>query len=390
MEENRNPTEWFDDYAENEDAVQVQEYDITASPNDFTVKALFSFLKSGLVRIPSFQRSFVWDKKRASKLIESIILGLPIPQLFIYEQDRDRFLVIDGQQRLLSIYYFIVQRFPRKQKRGELQKIFYQEGYIPESALDDDDYFQDFSLLLSEASPHQRNKLNGLNYETLGEYKSQLDLHPIRTIVVKKNEPKEDDSSVYEVFSRLGSGDVDLRPQEIRTRMYHSEFYEILYAMNTNKMWRKLTNLDEPDSHMTDVEILFRGFAMLIDGKNYAPSMVRFLNQFSKKCMSHSAKQNEYLKDLFESFLNACSNLPCNAFMNKRGDRFYVALYEAVFVAACGRAFAKRSLIKDPLEIQWIQALKTDQDFIAASSVAATGKATVAKRLQIALKTVGF
>lgn len=389
MEENKILEEWFDDYAENEDALQVQDYDITASPNDFTVEALFSFLKSGMVRIPSFQRSFVWDRKRASKLIESIILGLPIPQIFIYQQDRNRFLVMDGQQRLLSIYYFFVQRFPRREKRGELQGIFDQESCISESALEDDNYFQDFKLLLPEASPHKRNKLNGLNYETIGEHKSRLDLRPIRTIVVKKNEPKEDDSSVYEVFNRLNSGSVTLRPQEIRTRMYHSEFSKVLYAMNTNGMWRRLTNLDEPDSHMKDVEILLRGFAMLLDGKGYASPMVKFLNQFSKQCMSHGAKQNEYLKDLFASFLNACTHLPDNAFMNPRTNRFHVALYEAVFAAACGRAFAERSLVKDPLNFQWLQSLKADQEFIAASSVAATGKTNVEKRLHIAQKIAG-
>ena len=95
--------DWFDDYAEGVDELQVDEYDITATPNDFNVMTLHSFIESGAVRIPGFQRNFVWDLGRASKLIESLILGLPVPQLFLYEQARNRFLVIDGQQRLMSI-----------------------------------------------------------------------------------------------------------------------------------------------------------------------------------------------------------------------------------------------------------------------------------------------
>ena len=123
MKENGN-ADWFEDYTEDADELQVEEYDVTAAPNDFNVMTLHSFVESGAVRIPGFQRNFVWDLGRASKLIESLILGLPVPQLFLYEQERNKFLVIDGQQRLMSIYYFIKKRFPRKEKRGELRSIF--------------------------------------------------------------------------------------------------------------------------------------------------------------------------------------------------------------------------------------------------------------------------
>src|ERR1700730_2805766 len=97
-----NGLEWFDDYVDDSDDSQIDEYDITAAPNDFNVLTIFSFLESGSVRIPGFQRNYVWDLGRASKLIESLILGLPVPQVFLYEVERNRFLVIDGQQRLMS------------------------------------------------------------------------------------------------------------------------------------------------------------------------------------------------------------------------------------------------------------------------------------------------
>lgn len=195
--------EWFDDYAEEEDDLQIDEYDITATPNDFNVSTLFNFIESGAVRIPGFQRNFVWDQVRASKLIESLILGIPVPQLFLYEQARNRFLVIDGQQRLMSIYYFIKRRFPRKEKRVEIRAIFDREGKIPDEVLHDDQYFDDFKLKLSEKLPNQTNKFHALNYSTLGDYKTQFDLRPIRNIIVKQNSPAGDDSSMYEVFNRL-------------------------------------------------------------------------------------------------------------------------------------------------------------------------------------------
>ena len=76
---------------------------------------------------------------------------------------------------------------------------------------------------------------------------------------------------MYEVFNRLNTGGINLRPQEIRTSMYHSPFYDMLYRVNTTPQWRRLLRTPEPDLHMKDIEILMRGFAMLIDGPNYTP-----------------------------------------------------------------------------------------------------------------------
>ncbi|WBL39963.1 DUF262 domain-containing protein [Bacillus velezensis] len=126
---------------QSESGESFEEFDITASPNDFNIKTLFDFIESGVVKIPGFQRNYVWDQNRASKLIESIIIGLPIPQIFLYERLRNKFLVIDGQQRLMSIYYFIKGRFPKKDVRSGLREIFEQTGKIPDDILSNNDYF---------------------------------------------------------------------------------------------------------------------------------------------------------------------------------------------------------------------------------------------------------
>lgn len=372
---------WFEDYAESEDDIQISEYDITSTPNDFNVITLFNFVESGAVRIPGFQRNFVWDLSRSSKLIESLILGLPVPQLFLYEQSRNRFLVIDGQQRLMSIYYFVKKRFPRKEKRSELRTIFDSNGGIPDEILHDDQYFQAFSLRLPEKLPNHKNKFKGLNYATLGEYKTQFDLRPIRNVVVKQNAPAEDDSSMYEVFNRLNTGGINLRPQEIRTSMYHSDFYEMLYNLNGQNDWRRILRSQEPDLHMKDIEILLRGFAMLIDGQNYAPSMVRFLNQFSRRCKEHTSDQNSYLDKLFLSFLAACSDLPDDAFYNKKNRRFNIALYEAVFTATCADAFRDRREVQSKISESQLTALESDPDFVKAALEGTTGTSNVTARL---------
>lgn len=382
-------TGWFDDYAEEADDLQVDEYDITATPNDFNVITLHNFVESGAVRIPGFQRNFVWDLSRASKLIESLILGLPVPQLFLYEQARNRFLVIDGQQRLMSIYYFIKKRFPKKEKRVELRAVFDKEGKIPDEILHDDDYFQSFNLKLAERLPNHPNKFKGLNYATLSDYKTQFDLRPIRNVVVKQNAPTDDDSSMYEVFNRLNTGGINLRPQEIRTSMYHSKFYIMLYHINSDPEFRRILRSPEPDLHMKDIEILLRGFAMLIEGADYAPSLVKFLNQFSRKCESHDDDKNSYLEGLFRSFLKSCSALEDTAFLNKKNRRFNIALFEAVFTAVCETAFNERRLLKGTIDGARIATLENDTEFVKASIEGTTRTANVSKRIQRARDIVG-
>ena len=388
MDQNGRP-DWYDDYAEDKEELQIEEYDISASPNDFNVMTLHSFVDSGSVRIPGFQRNFVWDIGRSSRLIESLILGLPVPQLFLYEQERNKFLVIDGQQRLMSIYYFIKKRFPRKERRDEIRRIFDQEGTVPDSVLYDDKYFQTFNLRLASSLPNRKNKFSGLNYATLGDYKTQLDLRPIRNIVVKQNAPSGDDSSMFEVFNRLNTGGVNLRPQEIRTSMYHSDFYRMLYRINAETRWRRLLRSDTPDLHMKDIEILLRGFAMLVDSDNYTPSMVRFLNLFSKNCMNNNAEKNEYLERLFDSFLHACVKLPADVFSNKRNNRFNIALYEAVFAVSGKGAIAERRPIDGLLNARKIRDLEQDKAFSEASLVSTTSTANVKKRLNRAAAIVG-
>jgi hypothetical protein len=93
---------------------------------------------------------------------------------------------------------------------------------------------------------------------------------------------------------------------------------------------------------MKDVEVLLRGLAMLIDADNYAPSMVKFLNQFSRRARGYDERRNKYLYELLKSFFDACEDLPRDAFLNKKNKRFNVALYEAAFAPRAGRLTRKK------------------------------------------------
>lgn len=380
--------EWFEDENDLEELeYPLHEYELTASPNDFNILTLYNFIESATVRIPGFQRNYVWDIKRASKLIESLIIGLPVPQIFLYEEARNKFLVIDGQQRLMSIYYFIKQRFPREEKRTELRQIFDEQGKIPDLIFDDDNYFVKFNLKLPEQLPSQKNKFNDLNYSSLGDYRSAFDLRPIRSVIVKQVSPKDDDSAIYEIFNRLNSGGVNLKPQEIRMSLYHSDFYNMLYRMNTRKEWRRLTGISEPDLHVKDLEFLLRGFAMLIDGDHYNPSMVKFLNAFSLKAKTFGAEKIQYLERLLISFLESCSELDNDAFQSSI-NRFSITIFESIFAAACRTAYAQKTLVKSRITAESVSNLKSDGKFLGASEKTTASKANVSIRLQRAREII--
>jgi hypothetical protein len=375
------PVEWWDDPAtaeEDDESAVIREYDISSNPNDFNISTIMSFLESGNVKIPVFQRNYVWDIKRASKLIESIIIGLPIPQIFLFEESRNRFLVIDGQQRLMSIYYFIKRRFPRKHKRVDLRRIFDELGSLPDSIVHDNEYFCDFNLKLNDRTP---NPLHGLNYSRLGELKSQFDLRTIRNVIIKQNRPAEDDSSIYEIFNRLNSGGINLGPQEIRASLYHSEFYTMLARINADARWRKIIGLDDPDLHMKDIETILRGFALLMYGREYRPSMTRFLNDSSRKLQKLPSESVSYLEALFMSFLEACKELPPKAFYGKMGA-FTISIYDAVFAAVCKSALEDKTVLKAPVDPVAIFTLKEDSAFVDASQSRTAGKGNVLKRLE--------
>lgn len=375
-------TKWFDSDPQIEEAYSINEYEITTSPNDFNIKTMYDFIKSEAIKIPGFQRNYVWDIKKASRLIESIIIGLPIPQIFLYQESRNKFLVIDGQQRLMSLYYFIEQRFPKYEKRTILRRIFEENGKIPDDILGNDDYFTKFNLQLPSTLPNQPNKLHRINYSTLDEYKVEFDLRTIRNIIIKQNFPENDNSCIYEIFNRLNSGGTNLKPQEIRTSLYYSSFYNMLYRLNTQPGWRQIIGVEEPDLNMKDIEILLRGFAMLIEREEYQSSMVKFLNSFSMNCKKMNNEQIDYFEKLFHSFLESCSILPERSFYQKKTNKFSPSIFEAVFVAQCGESFEARKFVEGKLHSGKLEELKSDPEFVEAIQSQTTSKENVNKRLR--------
>jgi len=378
---------WYDnepyESEDDQEDVAIKEYDITSTPNDFNISTLFSLMDKGIVKIPPFQRNYVWDIKQASKLIESIILGLPIPQVFLYEKGKNNFLVIDGQQRLLSIFFFIKQRFPSDEGRKILREYLTGSETISEAILSNDKYFDNFSLKLPSPIASEKNKFDNLKYGQLeDELKHAFDyLRTFRSVVIKQNAPDDEDSSMYEIFNRLNTGGQKLKPQEIRMSLYYSSFYNMLFEINNEKQWRNILGQSSTDINFKDVEILVRAFAMLFSHEKYSKPMTKFLNRFSKTGGNFEQPLNDYLKNLFISFLNSCKLLSSRDFYSQN-SKFNISLFESVFVATCQEAFKKKQMVTGFIDKKSLAELKTNKDFISASQSNIASKANVDTRIR--------
>lgn len=371
-------------YEMQDEETSVVSYDISVIPNDFNVMTINSLIESGVISMPTFQRNYVWDRKRASRFIESLILGLPIPQIFLYQVERNKYSIIDGQQRLLTIYFFVKQRFPRSGKRTFLRRVFDTNGNIPDSILSDNEIFQDFKLQFAKLENGAPHPLNGKKYHTLDiAQKSSFDLMPIRCMSIRQNKP-EDDGSIYEIFSRLNTGGLNLSPQEIRGCLYRSDFYKMIYSLNSEPCWRDIVGKKEEDDKFRDVEVLLRSYALLYDGKQYSGSMIQFLNRFSKEAQEFEEAEIEQSKKLFYDFVTVCSNINKKAFLTQTGS-FNVSLFDAVFVTIAEKILSdgieNAKITQDSFDL-----LKKDEAFKAAITHSTSHVESVKTRLRLARK----
>lgn len=271
--------EWeVDETEENEEQEQdVLSYQISSYPADITLKGYLDKWDEGQIEIPEFQRSYVWDQVKASKLIESFLLGLPVPGVFLYKDRKtNKLAVIDGQQRILSSIRFFKNEFD--------EKIFRLKNVLPKwegktySELDDSDRFQ-------------------LNDTVL------------RATVVQQLDP-DDHSSIYHIFERLNTGGINLNPMEIRKCVYFGEFFSLLEELNKNENWRKLIVKPKADKRLRDVELILRCLSLHDSWETYEKPMKGFLNDFMAKIKKMTDEERAVeIQKMRDMFCNVCDIL---------------------------------------------------------------------------------
>ncbi len=381
---------WYEDQSteEIEDAFPINEYDFLSSPSDFTVQTWGHFVETGVITIPGFLRRYTWDREQASRFIQSLTIGFPVPQIFLYESGRNKFLVVDGQQRVLTMYFFIKERFPKKEKIAEIQYIFHEHGYFPSQFFENDDFFDPFTLYLPEYSNKKRNDFLAHTYSELDlDVRTTFEGRSVRAVILRQVDPETNTMLIHEIFHRLNGDETNPNAQEIRMSLHHSDFYTMLTRINRAEAWRRLVGIPEPDACLKDLEFLLRGFAMLVNSQEYGSSMAQFLNAFSKQARAFDLSTVYYLESLFHSFLASCAKLPDNVLWTTT-NRFSITLFESLFVAVCCTPYEHKTLVSGTIVPESVNRLKSDREFLAVAERTTSSKANVLERLQRAQEII--
>ncbi len=345
---------------ETSDEVPVVHYDITSYGIDFDVEGLIKRLKRDAIVVPDYQRKFVWKQPESSRFIESLLLGLPVPGIFLaQESSTGKMNVIDGQQRLLSLLYFFDGYFKPK-KDSVSNRVF---------------------RLIGVQKPY-----NGQTYAELSQAdRENLNNCVIHATVIKQDSPDDGDTSMFHIFGRLNSGGRRLTPQEIRTAVYHGTLIEALKAANFNPIWRKIFGPE--NDRMKDQELILRFMAMFENAAEYKKPMSEFLNIYSKRNQRKELDEWQPLVDLFAEVISRFSiAVPERLFRPVRG--FNVAAFEACTVGlaraiSAGKTHSPKRLAELYAELFTHGEFK---DFIFAST---SDVQITASRLRIASEVFG-
>jgi uncharacterized protein with ParB-like and HNH nuclease domain len=346
-------SEILDIEEEKEQADEVLiEYDIATYPSDNTLEVLFKMWGDGKkdITIPDFQRGFVWTIQQSSKLIESFLIGLPVPPIFFYIDKENKNLVVDGQQRILSIIFFFEGYFGAENAKGKRQ-IFKLTGLNRKSPF--------YNKKYTELSDSEQRKLNN---------------SVLRAINIRQLSPKEENTSIYHIFERLNTGGTPLTPQEIRNVVFRGKFLKKLKALNEIVDWRLIIGKKTPDKHQKDIELILRIFGLVHHLRNYDKPMSEFLNKVAKKYRDgESALINQFAHRFAETCKVIRENLRHKPF-NVRGPLNTSAL-DSVFCTIL------RNLDSIPGNLNnRYKELVTDAKFVDYTSLGTTDAKTIKDR----------
>jgi hypothetical protein len=319
------------------------------------------FLKGRLNVQPEFQRQFVWDKVKSSRLIESSLLDIPIPIVYLSEEKDGKENVIDGQQRLTAFFSFIDGKFP------------------------DNSEFKLSGLRVF-------TELNGKKFNQLSEeLQEKITTYKIRVIKFKK---ESDGDLQFEIFARLNTGSVPLNDQELRNCVFRGRFNDILKELSQDNDFKYLLGIATPDRRMKDRELVLRFASFHFNTYlKYNAPIKKFLNDSMEKYRDISPTDEANLRKAFKNTIQIIrSLLDKNAFKrfyrgdekNKNGkwetQKFNVSIFDILMYSFAeedkNTVFQNLDRVREAL----IDLMTKDQDFIDSIELSTSSKKAVTTR----------
>lgn len=253
----------FEDQEEQPIEISPKERRVYSDKQDRSIFELYrQYQKGNLELRPEFQRLQVWDNIKSSRLIESVLLEVPIPVIYLSEESDGKYSVIDGQQRLNAFIKF----------------------------LENDLRLSGLTILV---------ELNGKKFKDLPQIlQDKFENATIRIIEIRK---ESNPDVKFEIFERLNTGAVQLNAQELRNCIYRGRYNELLKELSEDKDFQFLLGLKEPHYRMQDREMILRFFAFYHNTYlKYTPPMKRFLNKEMEKFRNLSDAEENEIRSVFK------------------------------------------------------------------------------------------
>lgn len=229
---------------------------------DLSIQTLLEQWENRILELPEIQRGYVWDDGRASRLVESLLLNIPIPVVYFAENDDAKWEIIDGHQRIKSVVRFVKNEY-------------------------------------SLTSLMVLGDLKGQRFFQLPPREQRYLLtRSMRAVVLS---PDSHPKIKFEVFERLNTGSLALNAQELRNSLYRGEFNRLLHELAENADLRLVLGTKEPRKRMVDEELILRFFALRDGIARYQPSLKLFLNEYMKRMKDVPEAELEDLRRIFTS-----------------------------------------------------------------------------------------
>lgn len=323
---------------------------LITSAVDFSVSTLVDYVRDGTLRIPEFQRNYIWSTAKASRLIESLIMQCPIPVIYLARRSDDLLEVVDGNQRLTSIRRFI-------------------DGHFALSGL--------------TAFP----ELVGSFYEELdARFQRHIQSKTIRCVII---EPESHPQIKFDVFERLNSGSTPLNAQELRHGIYSGAVLDLIAKLSANRDFIRLTGVKN-NTRMKRDELVLRFLAFNDGYEGYEKPLSNFLNAYCEENRSMSKGDRTDRASSFEAVLlriELClGTAPFRLAATTDGvPKFNTAYYDALMTGFARskimgwgeqRVVSRRGAIEAA-----ISALTTDAAFLSATLRATSDQPSVRHRI---------
>lgn len=330
-------------------------FNISSWGADLSFRELITMYAEDELLKPELQRQYVWDKPEASRFIDSLLLGLPVPSIFLANTGDDRKLIIDGYQRIMTVFDFV---------RG----IWSKDG-------------RTFKLSNTDKI-HKRWGGKAFN-ELRDDEQRRIRATTIHAIIFEQHHPTEGDSSLYQIFERINTSGKTLMPQEIRNCVYQGPINDLLFELNDYSNWRELFGTQMHDPRMRDMEFILRFMALNreeIWGRdcNQRISLKKFLNDFMGDKSNHT-RVGELREDFTSAIDFIAKYIGKDAFFNvqqkdpsKIRERFYPTIYDSIIVAT---SMAQKRLRGDlpmaDLEEKRLDMIRSDvfKDYISEATM---------------------